>query len=244
MFDHVGIRASDRGRSEAFYRCVFEALGFEPTYAGPEYIEWDDFAMGAAESGRAITQHLHVGFVAETPEQVEGFWEAGIGAGYTDDGRPGERPHYDASYYGAFLRDPDGNSIEAVHHDDVRRGGNIDHLWIGVRDLDASVAFYNTIARHTGLRLGSPGDSLCQLRGAWATTAVVADGRPPTSGLHIAFPAPDTRTVCEFHAAALAAGYQDNGGPGERPHYHPGYFGAFVLDPDGNNVESVFHGNR
>lgn len=242
MFDHVGVHVSDRQRSEAFYRCFLGALGIEPTHSGAGHIEWDDFALGETDGDHPVTRHLHVGFVADSREQVDLAWEAAVAAGYTDDGRPGERPQYDPTYYGAFLLDPDGNSVEAVHHDDVRRGGHIDHLWIGVSDLDASVAFYRTIARHAGLRLGSPASGRCQLRGAWATSAVVADGRPVTSGLHLAFPAPDARTVREFHEAALAAGYRDNGGPGERPQYHPGYFGAFVLDPDGNNIESVFHG--
>ena len=58
---------------------------------------------------------------------------------------------------------------------------------------------------------------------------------------HLAFPAEDDATVRAFHAAALAAGYEDNGGPGERAVYHPGYYGAFVLDPDGNNIEAVCH---
>jgi len=66
-----------------------------------------------------------------------------------------------------------------------------------------------------------------------------ADG--PVSRVHLAFQAPDRETVAAFHRAALAAGGRDNGGPGER-HYHPGYYGAFVLDPDGNNIEAVFHG--
>jgi catechol 2,3-dioxygenase-like lactoylglutathione lyase family enzyme len=69
---------------------------------------------------------------------------------------------------------------------------------------------------------------------------VSADG-PPTAGLHVAFQAPDRETVDRFHTAAIAAGGQDNGEPGERP-YHPGYYGAYVLDPDGTNVEAVFHG--
>jgi catechol 2,3-dioxygenase-like lactoylglutathione lyase family enzyme len=59
--------------------------------------------------------------------------------------------------------------------------------------------------------------------------------------VHLAFPADDDATVRAFHAAALAAGYTDHGAPGERPQYHPGYYGAFVLDPDGHNVEVVNH---
>jgi catechol 2,3-dioxygenase-like lactoylglutathione lyase family enzyme len=71
--------------------------------------------------------------------------------------------------------------------------------------------------------------------------SLVADGRPATENLHVAFPATDERTVEEFHAAAIAAGYRDNGAPGERPHYKPGYYSPYVLDPDATNVESVFY---
>jgi predicted lactoylglutathione lyase len=69
----------------------------------------------------------------------------------------------------------------------------------------------------------------------------VHDGRLPTTNVHIAFGAANNATVDEFHRAAVAAGYEDNGPPGERPVYHAGYYGAFVLDPDGNNVEAVNH---
>jgi catechol 2,3-dioxygenase-like lactoylglutathione lyase family enzyme len=69
----------------------------------------------------------------------------------------------------------------------------------------------------------------------------MARGRQPVSGAHVAFAAPDRAAVDAFHAAALAAGGSDNGAPGPRPLYHPAYYGAFVLDPDGNNVEAVCH---
>jgi predicted lactoylglutathione lyase len=71
---------------------------------------------------------------------------------------------------------------------------------------------------------------------------VIGDDKPPTENLHVAFPAPDRQTVDDFHRTATAAGYESNGEPGERPQYHPGYYAAFVIDPDGANVESVFHG--
>ena len=131
------------------------------------------------------------------------------------------RPQYGPEYYGGFLLDRDGNSVEAVHHDDPRRGGHIDHLWIRVRDLDAAAAFYSVIARHTGLRPGETWDRGRQFRAGWSTFSLIADGRPLTENLHVAFPAPDEQTVREFHAAAVAAGYQSNGEPGERPEYHP-----------------------
>ena len=70
--------------------------------------------------------------------------------------------------------------------------------------------------------------------------ALVLD-EPVTENVHLAFPAPDRTSVDAFHAAAVAAGFRDNGSPGERPEYHRGYYGAYVLDPDGNNVEAVFH---
>lgn len=245
MFAHVTIRAADRAVSEAFYRTALGALGIEPTHDQAEIVAWDDFAIVQTDGEHAPTRHLHVAFVAASREAVDAFWQAGIDAGYEDDGAPGIRAQYMADYYGGFLRDPDGNSAEAVHHDDTRRGGHIDHLWIGVRDLSAADAFYRTIARHTGLRLGRRWEEGQQFRGAWATFSLVADGRPPTENLHLAFPAPDRQTVDDFHRAAVGAGYRSNGPPGERPQYHwdhPVYYAAYVLDPDGTNVESVFHG--
>ena len=244
MFDHVTIRAADRPSSERFYRTVLGAIEVEPTYAGEELIEWDDFSILAADDRARPTRHLHVGFVASTRERVDAFWRAGVDHGYRDDGRPGERAQYRPDYYGAFLLDPDGNSAEAVYHGDTRRGGHIDHLWIGVRDLQAATAFYKLIARHTGLRDGRRWDGGVQFRGAWGTFSLVCDGRPVTENLHIAFPATDRETVDEVHRVATRAGFPSNGTPGERPAYHPGYYGAYVLDPDGNNIESVFHAAR
>jgi catechol 2,3-dioxygenase-like lactoylglutathione lyase family enzyme len=242
MFDHVTIRALDRSASERFYRTVLETLGIEPSHAGADLIEWNDFSIAPADADRPPTRHLHVAFVAPDREHVDAFWKAGVENGYDDDGHPGERPQYKPGYYGAFLRDPDGNSAEAVDHDDTRRGGHIDHLWIRVRDLDAAAGFYTAIARYTGLREGRRWEDGRQFRGAWATFSLVQDGAPVTEHLHMAFPAPDRRAVEDFHEAATAAGYRSNGAPGERNRYHAGYHAAYVLDPDGTNVESVFHG--
>jgi catechol 2,3-dioxygenase-like lactoylglutathione lyase family enzyme len=244
MVDHVTIRVSDRPAAERFYGTVLGSLGITPSHVGGDFVEWDDFSIAAVDAAHPPTRHLHVAFCAESRDDVDAFWRAGIDGGYADDGPPGERPQYGPDYYGAFLRDPDGNSAEATHHGDTRRGGHIDHLWIGVRDLDKAAAFYRTIARHAGLREGRHWSEGRGFRGAWATFALLADGRPPTEGVHIAFPAPDRRTVEDFHRAAIAAGCHDNGAPGERPIYHPGYYGAYVLDPDGANVESVFHERR
>lgn len=239
MFAHVTIRASDRPASERFYRTVLGAIGIQPTHERPDIVAWDDYAIIQADAEHPPTRHLHVGFVAQSREDVDRFWQAGIDAGFDDAGAPGERTIYGPDYYGGFLFDPDGNSVEAVHHGDTRRGGNIDHLWIGVRDLDAAEDFYKTISRYVGLRGGTRGDTRRQFRDAWATFSLLADGRPPTENLHVAFLVPDRIIVHEFHAAAVAAGYRDNGGPGERPQYSDDYYAAFVLDPDGTNVEAV-----
>ena len=238
MFDHVTIRVSDRAASEAFYTTVLLGLSFETMYSDARFAEWDDFSLTAADDENPATRRLHVGFGAPSREHVDRFWQAGTEAGYRDDGPPGPRPAYREDYYGAFLLDPDGNSAEAVHHGDVRPPGHIDHLWIRVADRLASQRFYETIAPHAGFELAldrerawfvGPGGSFTILEGT------------PTEHVHLAFPATENATVDAFHRAAIEAGYRDNGAPGERSHYHPGYYGAYVLDPDGNNVEVVNH---
>jgi catechol 2,3-dioxygenase-like lactoylglutathione lyase family enzyme len=161
----------------------------------------------------------------------------GTAAGYRDDGAPGPRPQYSEDYYGAFLLDPDGNSAEAVHHGSPRDG--VDHLWIRVADVAAARRFYETVAPHAGFRLGHDAPERAQFRGAGGSFSLVA-GRP-TEHVHVAFPTSDNEAVDRFHRALTEAGYRDNGAPGERPVYHAGYYAAFVLDPDGNNVELVNH---
>ncbi len=234
------IRAGNLDASARFYQTTLGALGIETASEGSGEAGWDDLHLIPASAEERPTRHLHVGFVARSRERVDQFWRAGIEAGYESDGEPGERPQYTPSYYGAFLLDPDGNSAEAVHHADVRRGGHVDHLWIGVRDLDASVAFYEAIMPSTGLRAGRSWEAGRQFRGAWATFSLVAGGRPVTEGLQLAFPAPDRETVEEFHARATRDGYRDAGPPAESS---PGAsYRAAVLDPDGTRVESVFRG--
>ena len=243
MFDHVGIAVADLAASERFYRTVLSVLGAEPTHADAELVEWYDWAIDPADRERPVTRGLHVGFRAPSREAVDAFWQAGIDAGYRDDGAPGPRTIYGPDYYGGFLLDPDGNSAEAVHteREDPMPDEHVDHLWIRVRDLAASKRFYTTIAPHAGLRLGVDEPDHVQMVGENFSFSLIDDERPLTKHVHLAFTAQDDATVRAFHAAALAAGYEDNGGPGERVVYHPGYYGAFVLDPDGHNVEVVNH---
>jgi catechol 2,3-dioxygenase-like lactoylglutathione lyase family enzyme len=237
VFDHVTIRVSDLAASRAFYSTV---LAREPQ--GEQFFEWDDFSIAAVEDDHPLTRGLHVGFAASSRDEVDAFWQRGVDAGYRDDGEPGLRPQYHPDYYGGFLLDPDGNSVEAcTGFRDEPGGPPIDHLWLGVRDPAASRRFWETVA--PVLSLNVTDDRLGRFH-VWAgdrSFALVADGRPPTEHVHLAFPVADDETVAEFHRIAVAAGYRDNGGPGERPEYHAGYVGAFVLDPDGNNVEAVNH---
>src|SRR5437588_3625731 len=152
MFDHVTIRVADRADSERFYNTVLQTLGIDESYRTATFTEWQDFGLTAADAEHPPTTRLHIGFVAPDRERVERFWQAGVDAGYTDDGRPGPRPEYGPDYYGGFLLDPDGNSAEACHHDTMRRGGIVDHLWIRVADLARARGFYDTIAPHAGLQ--------------------------------------------------------------------------------------------
>ena len=115
-------------------------------------------------------------------------------------------------------------------------GRLIDHVHLRVRDLEASKRFYRAVLDALGLPIGREGDGWFS-----ADELFIDEGDPPTARLHLAFQAPDRATVDRFHGAALAAGGRDNGAPGERG-YHPGYYAADALDPDGYNVEAVHHG--
>jgi catechol 2,3-dioxygenase-like lactoylglutathione lyase family enzyme len=239
MFDHVTIRATDRDASERFYNTVLRTLGIDESYRTRIFSEWQEFLLTLADPDNPPTRRLHVGFVAPSRERVDEFWREGTAAGYPDDGRPGPRPEYGDDYYGAFLLDPDGNSAEAVHHGSLRRGGIIDHLWIRVADVAKARAFYETIAPHAGLRKRHDTPDRVQFAGASGSFSLVRG--TPSEHIHLAFPTDDDGAVQRFHQTATDAGYRSNGPPAERPRYHPGYYAAYVFDPDGNNVEVVNH---
>jgi catechol 2,3-dioxygenase-like lactoylglutathione lyase family enzyme len=242
VFDHVTLRVSDLEESRRFYDVALSTLGFGDTTLGEYFLEWNDLSIAAADEEKPVTQRAHVALAAPDRERVDAFWRTLTEHGYRDDGSPGLREQYRPGYYGAFVLDPDGNSVEAVHKDNLRTDGwCIDHVWMRVRDPIASKRFYETIAPLCGFELRGAGAVGAHFRGAGGSLTVTSPGEP-TANLHLAFPAAGREAVDEFHRVALAAGYRDNGPPGERPIYHEGYYGAFVLDPDGNNVEAVFHG--
>lgn len=125
---------------------------------------------------------------------------------------------------------------------ELHRGRLIDHLQLVVKDLPASRAFYAAVFEVLEIPMGGTGPDHF-----WADELFVstADSRAAQGQLtgrhHLAFQARDRAMVDAFHEAALAHGGRDNGAPGER-RYHPGYYACFVLDPDGNNIEAVYHG--
>lgn len=125
---------------------------------------------------------------------------------------------------------------------ELHRGRLIDHVQLVVRNLPASQAFYEAVFEALKVPMGGTGDGFFWADELFVSTAqsVAAQGHL-TGRVHLAFQAQDRAMVDAFYKAALAHGGQDNGAPGERP-YHPGYYAAFVLDPDGNNIEAVFHG--
>jgi catechol 2,3-dioxygenase-like lactoylglutathione lyase family enzyme len=242
MLDHVTIRVSDAEASERFYDTVLGVLAIPKSVGSfgdgcPEFAEWEELSLAPAEEP---TTGLHIAFSAWSHEDVDAFWQAGVDAGYRSDGEPGIRRQYSPDYYGAFLLDPDGNSVEAVHHSELTRDGYIDHMWIRVPDVRATAAFYETLSSYTGYPMLWDWPDRVHFGASGSQFALVED-LPLTQNLHLAFGTDSNATVDAFHAAALAAGYRDNGGPGERPKYHPGYYGAFVFDPAGTNVEVVNH---
>jgi catechol 2,3-dioxygenase-like lactoylglutathione lyase family enzyme len=125
---------------------------------------------------------------------------------------------------------------------ELHRGRLVDHIQLVVRDLAASQRFYEAVFQVLGIPLGGTGEGYFWADELFVSTADsrAAQGRL-TGRVHLAFQARDRAMVDAFHQAALASGGKDNGAPGERP-YHPGYYAAFVTDPDGNNIEAVHHG--
>jgi catechol 2,3-dioxygenase-like lactoylglutathione lyase family enzyme len=240
VFDHVTLRVPDLALATSAFRSLLDELEIEQTSSTPSFSIWGNFALTQTDEDHPIARRVHVAFIAPTPAHVDRFWLAGMDAGFADDGPAGPRPLYAEDYYAAFLKDPAGNSFEAVHRDGDRPTGNIDHVAIRVDDVDASTSFYSTIGAAAGLTIRrQTADRAAFSVGASDGSFLVIAGEP-TQNIHVAFSGKDD-DVRRFHADATTAGYRSNGEPGERPRYHAGYYSAFVLDPDGNNIEVVDH---
>jgi catechol 2,3-dioxygenase-like lactoylglutathione lyase family enzyme len=125
---------------------------------------------------------------------------------------------------------------------ELHRGRLIDHIQLVVRDISAARRFYTAIFECLGIPIGGTADDYLWADELFISTPDSKDAHGILTGRnHIAFQAESREVVDAFYRTALANGGKDNGSPGERA-YHPGYYAAFVLDPDGNNIEAVYHG--
>ena len=126
---------------------------------------------------------------------------------------------------------------------ELYRGRLIDHSQLIVRDIDASRRFYEAVFAAIGIPIAGEGKDYFWADELFVSTADSEAAAGKLTGRHhIAFQTKDRAMVDAFYEAGLAAGGKDNGKPGERERYHPGYYAAFLLDPDGNNIEAVYHG--
>jgi catechol 2,3-dioxygenase-like lactoylglutathione lyase family enzyme len=117
----------------------------------------------------------------------------------------------------------------------------LDHIIITVEDYEKSKAFYEQALEPLGYQVSMEFEQGCGFSVLEKPDFWIRQGDKVTPRIHVAFTSRDRETVDAFHAAALAAGGTDNGAPGLRPDYHPNYYGAFVFDPDGHNIEAVCH---
>jgi catechol 2,3-dioxygenase-like lactoylglutathione lyase family enzyme len=243
VFDHVTLRVADLAAASSAFGALLDELEIDQTTSTSNFSVWGNFALTQTDEEHPIARHAHVAFIASIPAQVDRFAQAGIDAGFANDGSGGPPPNYADDYYAAVLKDGAGNSFEAVHREGERPRGAIDHVAIRVGDVGASTAFYSTIGAAAGLTIRRQ-TAMCATFSVGASDgSLLVTAGQPTQNVHVAFSGGDD-DVRRFHADAIAAGYRSNGGPGERPRYHDGYYAAYVLDPDGNNIEVINHRRR
>ncbi len=240
MFDHITLRVADLGEATRAFAPVLSELELAQTISTPTFSVWGNFALTQTDDEHPIVRRVHIAFIAPSPAHVDRFARAGLDAGFADDGPAGPRPDYAEDYYAAFLKDVAGNSFEAVHRNGERPRGNIDHLAIRVNDVGAATAFYSTIGPAVGLTIRRQAPDATTFSVGDSDGSLTVKAGEPSENVHIAFSGQEDE-VRRFHADARAAGYRTNGEPGERPRYHAGYYSAYVLDPDGNNIEVVDH---
>lgn len=263
MFSHFTLGSNDLARSQRFYSALMPVLGQTLIQASPE----EGYLMyGPADhsfphlflcepfDGLPATwsNGYHIAFVAPDTATVDRFHAAALAEGGYDEGAPGLRPHYAADYYGTYVRDPDGNKLQAVCYTSGRRAGAtgevISHITIGLSDLERDRTFYKAVLETLGLvELPEESDETsagfglagCELPVVYVQSAF--DGRPATwgNGTHTAFAAPSRAVVDRFHAAGIALGAVCEGPPGLRPNYSAHYYAAYIRDPLGNKLQAV-----
>lgn len=264
MFTHFTFGTNDRPRAEAFYAVVLPTLGLKLVKSVEGFFA---FARDEKEPPWIVinlpfdglpatwSNGFHVALLARDEAAVQAFHAAALAAGGRDEGPPGLRPVYAPDYYAAYVRDPDGNKLQAVHYREGRTAGPcgdvISHVTIGSNDLERSRGFYEELLAVLGLErlpaeetpgedfaFGKPGTQLPVLY-----LQRPFDGRPATwgNGTHLSFDAPTREAVQAFHEKALALGGSDEGPPGLRPRYHADYYAAYIRDPDGNKLQAYCH---
>jgi catechol 2,3-dioxygenase-like lactoylglutathione lyase family enzyme len=239
VFDHVTLRVPDLPAAERRFQALLDQLAFDETHSTRAIAVWSDFALARTEDDAHLTRRAHVTFAARSRELVHAFHAAGAAAGLAGDGPPRPRPEYGGDAYAVVVRDELENAFEAVYRAGGRRDGNVDHVALRVADLGAAAGFYRGVAEVAGFSLREEDEAAVRLADDSGGLLSLVAGAA-TEHLHLAFPG-DDEAVRAFYATLVAAGHRPNGEPGERARYHPGYYAAYVLDPDGNNIEVVDH---
>ncbi len=252
--------SNDIARSRAFYDPVLATLGLSLQAAYKSA-----FAYARAKSTYPWIYVMrpfdrlpatwgngtHLALMADSEAAMRAFHETALANGGRDEGAPGLRAHYAPDYYAAYVRDPDGNKLQAVYYGEGRimAAGQqgVSHVTLGTNDLERARRFYDGLLAVLDIgRLYDDGDQGTAYARPGSQKPSVStrrpyDGRPATwgNGSHVAFLAPTRAAVDAFHAEALALGGLDEGAPGLRPQYSETYYGAYVRDPDGNKLQAV-----
>ncbi|MEZ5935963.1 MAG: VOC family protein [Alphaproteobacteria bacterium] len=263
MFSHVTVGSNDLARAETFYSAVMPTLGQARRAVsgdedwlvyGPPEKQPPHLLVCRPYDGRAATagNGFHIAFRAADEGAVRRFHETALAHGGSDEGAPGLRTIYAPDYYGAYVRDPDGNKLQAVCYLDGRKSGPsgevISHITVGHAHFERERAFYTKVLETLGL-VEIPEESHIELAGFGTPGCKTPifyvqqpfDRRPASfgNGTHVAFTAATRQAVDHFHAAALEAGGSSEGAPGPRPHYSAHYYGAYVRDQVGNKLQAV-----
>lgn len=259
MISHVTIGSNDIPASRAFYDALLATLGLQQVAAykvstayarSRETAPWIWVVRSYDRKPASVGNGCHVAFAADSDETVRRFHATALAKGGSDEGAPGLRDRYDADYYCAYVRCPEGNKLQAVHYGEGRGWvpgqEALSHVTLGTNDLARSSAFYDKLASVLGLeRLYATDNATAYCKPGTQKPAVTTrkpfDGKPATvgNGFHVAFLADDRASVRAFHETALAEGGADEGAPGPRPLYGDRYYGAYVRDLDGNKLQAV-----